>query len=273
MKQLNGKVAVVTGAASGIGRSTALRLAEEGCHLTIADIKGQELEKTAEVIKEKGVKVTTHVVDVSERDQVYAFAKEVVERHGKVNVVVNNAGVSVWDSIADMTFEDLEWIFGVNFWGVVHGTKAFLPYLLEAGEGHIVNISSIGGFYSTPNFSAYCSTKFAVRAFTETLYMELINSCVGVTCVHPGGIKTNLPENSRVGKSWESKRENLIRDIDKMLINSPDLVAKKIVNAIKKRKPRIIVGRDAKFLYYLGGIVPLQLMAKINNLIMRYDKD
>jgi len=260
MKDLNGRVAAVTGAASGIGRALALHLAAEGCHVAMADVDSVGLAETARMLEGRSVKATTHIVDVSKYDQVKGFAEEVVEHHGKVNIIINNAGVALSDTIAEGTLEDFEWLFGINFWGVVYGTKAFLPYLFDSGEGHVVNISSLGGFHTTPFLGAYCTSKFAVRGFTETLYQELRGTCVGVTGVHPGGINTSLARNARYGKTTESDRDMMIRETEKLFITTSHQAAKKIIHAIKQGKPRLIVGRDAQLMYTLGRLFPVSMM-------------
>jgi short-subunit dehydrogenase len=260
MKDLHGRVAAITGAASGIGRALAINLAAQGCHVAVADVDSLGLAETMGMLEATSVKATTHVVDVSKRDQVNRFAEEVVDHHGNVNIIINNAGVALSDTLADGTLEDFEWLIGINFWGVVYGTKVFLPYLFKSGEGHVVNISSLGGFSTTPYLGAYCTSKFAVRGFTETLYQELKGSCVGVTCVHPGGINTSLARNARYGKTTESDRDMMIRETERLFITTPDQASKKVIHAIKKGKFRLIVGRDAHLLYTLGRLFPVSMI-------------
>jgi NAD(P)-dependent dehydrogenase (short-subunit alcohol dehydrogenase family) len=260
MKDLSGRVAAVTGAASGIGRALAVNLATEGCHVAAADLDSSGLAETVGMLEGTAVKATSHIVDVSKRDQVNRFAEEVVDHHGKVNIIINNAGVALSDTLADGTLEDFEWLIGINFWGVVYGTKTFLPYLIDSGEGHVVNVSSLGGFHSTPYLGAYCTRKFAVRGFTETLYQELKGSCVGVTSVHPGGINTSLARNARYGKTTEPDRDMMIRETEKLFITTSDQAAKKIIRAIRRGKPRLIVGRDAQLMYTLGRLFPVSMM-------------
>ena len=260
MKDLSGKVAAVTGAASGIGRALAVNLAAQGCHVAMADVNSEGLAETAKMLAGQSVKATMHIIDVSKLDQVNGYAREVLKDHGKVNIIINNAGVALSDTLADGTLEDFEWLIGINFWGVVYGTKTFLPYLFDSGEGHIVNISSLGGFSTTPYLGAYCTSKFAVRGFTETLYQELRGSCVGVTCVHPGGINTSLPRNARYGKTTESDRDMMTRETEKLLRTSPDHTAKRIIHAIRREKPRLLVGRDAHLLYTLGRLFPVSMI-------------
>src|SRR5690349_6225564 len=197
MYDLNGKVAVVTGAGSGIGRALAQGFAARGCKLAIADINEANLAETA---KSLGTEVMTHKLDVADRAAVYAFAAAVQQRFGTAHVIVNNAGVAVSQTVDALDYKDFEWLMGINFWGVVYGTKAFLPMLTEQNEGAIVNISSVFGIIAVPAQAAYNSAKFAVRGFTECLRHELkeAGSQVKSICVHPGGIKTNIVRNARV---------------------------------------------------------------------------
>ncbi|MBW2675841.1 MAG: SDR family oxidoreductase, partial [Deltaproteobacteria bacterium] len=201
MKDLRHSVAAVTGAASGIGRSLAIHLAKEGCGLALADIDPDGLNQTTEMIKDTDVKITTHVLDVADREQVYRFADDAVAEHGKVNIIINNAGVSITETLEDVTYEDFNWLLGINLWGVVYGSKAFLPYLKQQPEGHIVNISSVHGLFTNRNVGPYCTSKFAIRGFTQVLCQELKDTTVRVSCVHPGGIKTNIARNARFMKA------------------------------------------------------------------------
>lgn len=187
MKDLKGRVAAITGAASGIGQMLAKNLAELGCNVAIADIDETGLKQTADMVSRTGVRVTTHVVDVSDRYQVYRYAEEAAHLHGGVHLLINNAGVALSELLEDATYEDFEWIMGINLWGVIYGCKAFLPHLKKEPEAHIVNVSSVYGIIAFPFNGAYCTTKFAVRGFTETLCQELKDTSVHVSCVHPGG--------------------------------------------------------------------------------------
>ena len=173
MKDFKGHVAAITGAGSGIGRALANELARRGAHLALSDIDDAGLAETVSQCEGFGVKITSQHIDVADRAAVYAWADEVVADHGEINLVVNNAGVALGATIESMSYEDFEWLMNINFWGVVYGTKAFLPYLKASGEGHIVNLSSVFGLISVPSQSAYNAAKFAVRGFTDTLRMEL----------------------------------------------------------------------------------------------------
>ncbi|KRI45180.1 short-chain dehydrogenase, partial [Acinetobacter baumannii] len=206
MKSFKNKVAAVTGAGSGIGQAIAIALAKQGCHLALSDFSETGLAKTVELLAPYSVKVTTQKVDVAKRDEVATWAKAVVDEHGQVNLIFNNAGVAIGSTAEGVSYEDLEWLIGINFWGVVYGTKEFLPYLKQSGDGHIINISSMFGLTAQPTQSAYNASKFAVRGFTESLRQELDmqNAGVSATCVHPGGIRTNIAKAARMNNSVQS---------------------------------------------------------------------
>jgi NAD(P)-dependent dehydrogenase (short-subunit alcohol dehydrogenase family) len=260
MTQLSNRVAAITGAASGIGRALAVNLAKRGCSVALADVDRGGLAETAKGLENEPVEVTTHVVDVAERDQVYRFAEDVASRHGKVNIIINNAGVGISESLEDVTYEDLEWIFGINLWGVIHGCKAFLPHLKAQDEGHIVNISSVHGLFTNPHVGPYCTTKFAVRGFTLALCQELKETHVAVSCVHPGGIKTNIARNARFRKSFDPQmsREESVRNFDQRIARtSADKAARVILSGIEKNKKRIRVGPDAYLLDWWSRLAPV----------------
>jgi short-subunit dehydrogenase len=273
MKNLSNKVAAVTGAASGIGRALATNLAARGCHLALSDVNEQGLKETAGLISDKNVKVTTNVVDVANRDQVHQYADEVVKEHGKINIVINNAGVAVADSIEDVSYDDFEWIVGINFWGVVHGTKAFLPYIKKETEGHIVNISSINGIVPNPLNGPYCATKFAVKGFTETLKQELHGTGIGVTVVHPGGIKTDIVRNARFRKHVrpEMTKEKMATVYDdKLFKTTADQAALAIIAAIQNNKQRILIGGDAKLMDWVTRLFPVSATKFVRHLTYKY---
>ena len=260
MKSLTDKVAAVTGAASGIGRALATNLAARGCHLAISDVNEQGLAETASLVADKNVKVTTHIVDVANREQVYQYADDVVKEHGRVNIIINNAGVAVGDSIEEVSYEDFEWIVGINFWGVVYGTKAFLPHLKKEPEGHVVNISSINGIVTNPLNGPYCSTKFAVKGFTETLRPGLKGTAVGVSSDHPGGTGTDIVRNSRIRRHINPNKtpEELATDFDEKAVrNTADFAAQTIISGIEKNKQRVLVGGDAKFMDRMTRLFPV----------------
>lgn len=257
MKNLLGKVAVITGAGSGIGRALAVRLAERGSGLAVSDINAESLEETRKQVEAAGAVCSTHRVDVADRAAVESFAADVVREHGAVHLVVNNAGVTLVDRAQDVTYEDLEWIMNINFWGVVYGTKSFLPYLRKVDEAHIVNVSSLFGIVAMPLQSAYNASKFAVRGFTEALKMELAGSHIGVTCVHPGGIKTRIGINSRVGEDALSvPKEQLVADFEKAARTTPEQAADAIIRGVVKNKRRVLIGSDARFVDIVARLFP-----------------
>ena len=251
MENFNGRVAAITGAGSGIGRALARELARRGAHLALSDVNETGLAETVALCEGSGVKVTSQRVDVSDRAAVFAWADRVADEHGKVNLVVNNAGVALAATIDEGSIEDIEWLMGINYWGVVYGTKAFLPHLKAAGEGHIVNLSSVFGLISVPSQSAYNSAKFAVRGFTDALRMELEVADVGVSCttVHPGGIKTNIARNARIDPALQESagtREEQAKRFERIAMTSPEKAARQILAAVARNRRRVLVGPDAK---------------------------
>jgi short-subunit dehydrogenase len=275
MKTLADKVAAVTGAASGIGRALATNLAAKGCHLAISDVNEQGLQETAKLVADKNVRVTTHIVDVANREQVYQYADDVVQQHGKVNIIINNAGVAVGDSIEEVSYEDFEWIVSINFWGVVYGTKAFLPHLKKEPEGHVVNISSINGIIPNPLNGPYCSTKFAVRGFTETLSQEMKGTSVGVTVVHPGGIGTDIVPNARIRRHINPNKtpDQLAADFDENVVrNTADFAARTIISGIEKNKQRVLVGGDAKLLDKFTRLFPVTASRFLRYMVYKYSE-
>jgi short-subunit dehydrogenase len=263
MKQLKRKVVAITGAGSGIGRALAMRFAQEGSDLAIADYNNDALERTKKLLEKYEVNVSTHLVDVANRMQMDQYATDVIDHHGRVHMIVNNAGVHLTETVEDMKYEDLEWIFGINFLGVVHGTKAFLPYLKQQDEARIVNISSVNGLIGAPIQSAYCATKFAVKGFTEVLRFEMMGSPVKVSCVHPGGVTTNIIRKSRFYKNFDLVADSPDQDacsdrFDNFFgISTPESAADEIVKGIKKDKYRILIGRDARFIDRVSRLLPV----------------
>ena len=261
MKSFSGKVAAITGAGSGIGQATAIALAKEGCHLAISDISRESLDNTIELLAGYPVDISTHVVDVSDREAVYKYAEDTVTTHGKVNLIMNNAGVGLGETVDNMSYENFEWLMNINFWGVVYGTKAFLPHLKQAGEGHIINISSVFGIISVPTQSAYNAAKFAVRGFTESLREELdiAGDPVSATCVHPGGVKTNIARNSRMGDMGSMSigdKEDVANMFEKIAMTTPEAAAKTILKGVRKNQRRILVGGDAIMLDTTQRLIP-----------------
>ena len=245
MESFEGRVAAVTGGASGIGRALCVALAREGCAIAACDIDRDGLDETARMAEIAGAKVTTALVDVADRSAMHAWADAVVAEHGAVHLVFNNAGVALEANVIDMAYEDLEWLMNINYWGVVHGTKAFLPHLVASGAGHVVNVSSVFGIIGVPTQSAYNSAKFAVRGFTEALRQELeIEGLpVSATSVHPGGIRTNIVRGGRL--SSEQDREEAAARFEASARTSPERAAEIILRAVRKNERRVLVGPDA----------------------------
>ena len=262
MKNLDDKVAAVTGAGSGIGRALALKLAADGCHLALSDVDADGLAETERLLAGRTRGLTTAVVDVADEAAVTAWADAVVADHGRANLVFNNAGVALSGTVASLSTEDYRWIMGVNFWGVVHGTKAFLPHLEASGAGHVVNISSVFGLTSQPLMSGYNASKFAVRGFTESLRqdLELTGSCVSATCVHPGGVKTNIARDARVNDSVAAVTgkgaQASTKELEKAFTTSPDKAAEVIVEAVRRNKRRVLVGPDARVFDAMARLAP-----------------
>ena len=250
MKSFDGKVAAITGAASGIGRALARELAVRGAHLALCDVNEAGLAETVGMCEGRGVKVTSQLVDVADRAAVEAWAAQVVADHGGVNLIFNNAGVALATSVEGMAHEDLEWLMGVNFWGVVHGTQAFLPHVIASGEGHVINVSSVFGLISVPCQSAYNAAKFAVRGYTDALRMELeiTGQPVSATTVHPGGIKTDIARNARIRESATemSGGRDTVAAFDKIAMTTPEKAARQILAAVQENKRRALIGPDAK---------------------------
>ncbi|WP_435609072.1 SDR family NAD(P)-dependent oxidoreductase [Pseudomonas knackmussii] len=255
MKSFRNKVAAITGAGSGIGRALAYELAAQGCHLALSDVDAAGLEATRDALTARfgDVCVSTEVVDVADRAQMHAWADRVAGQHGRVNLIFNNAGVAHAGTVEGSGYDEYEWITNINFWGVVHGTKAFLPHLKASGEGHVVNISSIFGLFAQPGMSAYNATKFAVRGFTESLRQELdLEGCgVSVSCVHPGGIKTDIGNRARMNDSMASITGHSTGATRKtfneqMLRTTPEKAAQVILSGVRRDRRRILIGADAR---------------------------
>ncbi|GCB05321.1 SDR family oxidoreductase [Ralstonia sp. SET104] len=276
MKSFNNKVAAITGAASGMGRTLALQLAREGCHLALADRNEAALAQTLQLVRALNgehsgdrIRVTTHAVDVADRAAVHRWAEEAAAAHGKVNLIFNNAGVALSSTIEGMDDDELAWIMNINFWGVVHGTKAFLPLLKASGDGHIVNTSSIFGIFAQPGMGAYNASKYAVRGYTEALRQELdlMNCGVSATCVHPGGIKTNIAKSSRVSPSMNGF---LVRDeqqgkaeFEKFFITTAEKAASVILDGVRKNKRRVLIGPDAHAADVMARVLPAAYQALV----------
>jgi short-subunit dehydrogenase len=256
MRSLEGKVAVVTGAGTGIGRETALALGRKGCRLALCDIDVEPLEALREELESTGTTVSTHRVDVSSRQEMEEFAASVVDRYGSAQILINNAGVTVYATFEEHSLEDLEWILGVNLWGILHGCKFFLPHLKAAGEGHIVNLSSVFGIIAPPLQTSYVASKFAVRGFSESLRAELAEYNVGVTSVHPGAIKTNIIQNARLVTHTRTELRDSTQRLFDRLGTTPDVVAARVVKAIEYNSPRVLITKEARVADALKRLMP-----------------
>lgn len=260
MRDLKGKVAVITGAGSGIGRGLAVNLAKEGCSLALADVDETGLSETLQLLEDENVEARIYHVDVSNQERVYHFADEVNEDFGKVDIVINNAGVQLKETLEDVTYKDFDWLMGINLYGVIYGCKAFLPYLKKQPMANLVNVSSVQGFFTNPNSGPYCTSKFAIRGFTLTLAQELRDSTVNVSCVYPGGVRTNIVKNERFYKTAHPKisKEDEAALFEKYVCwTSADKAARIIIKGIKKNKPSILVGPDAYFYAFMSRLMPM----------------
>lgn len=255
MDTFNDKVCVVTGASSGIGRALAVQLAGRGARLAISDINAEALEQTRALLP-SGTSVTSSVLDVSDKDAVLAHADEVQAQFGAAHYLFNNAGVTLAATIEHATIEEIDWLLGINLWGPIYGTKAFLPVMLRQGEGHIVNFSSIFGWVTTPAQSAYHVSKFGIRGFTECLSRELVGSPVHATCVHPGGIATKIGVDARLGVNADATEHAFIDKASGMLRTSPEDCARKILKGVERKKRRVVVGYSARQMEILPRLFP-----------------
>ncbi|WP_315736284.1 MULTISPECIES: SDR family oxidoreductase [unclassified Bradyrhizobium] len=260
MTIIRGASAAVTGAASGIGRALAQELAARGCDLALADRDEAGLASLAAELAASGRKVTTHRLDVSDVAAVNQFAEDAARAHPGLNIVVNNAGVALFGSFAEIDQAEMEWLFNINFWGVVHGTRAFLPHLSRQREAHVVNLSSIFGIIAPPGQSAYAAAKFAVRGFSESLRHELTaaGSPVRLSVVHPGGIATAIARNARAGQGMtdNARRVQAIERFERLARTSPRDAALRIIEGVERNEPRILIGGDARFMDLLQRFMP-----------------
>ena len=261
MTAIRGAAAAVTGAASGIGRALSIELAARGCDLALADRDEAGLASVAAEIGRTGArKVSVHRVDVGEVSQIGEFARAAIKTHPGLNIVVNNAGVALLGQFHEIDQAQMDWLMNINFWGVVHSTRAFLPHLARRREAHIVNLSSIFGIVAPPGQTAYAAAKFAVRGFSESLRHELrmAKSPVRLSVVHPGGVATNIARNSRtgVGMTDNARRAQSIERFDAVAKTTPAAAALRIIQGIEKNAPRILIGNDARFMDLLQRFRP-----------------
>ena len=259
MTSIQGKIAAVTGAASGIGRGLAEVLAARGARLALADVNAEGLEETAAMLRGK-TEISTHLVDVSKREVVEGFAAEVAQAHGGADLIFNNAGVTVRQSIEEVSYADFEFVFNVDFWGVVYGTKAFLPLFRQRGAGHVINIASINAMVPFSKNGPYNAAKYAVLGFSETLMQELAGTGIQVTCVHPGGIRTNIARSAKGISGKEAAR------FERMARTKPDEAAEIIVSGVERNQQRVYVGTDAKIMAAAKRVMPALTVATVGKL-------
>ena len=255
--RLAGRTAVITGAGGGIGRAIAVSLARRNCDLALADIDETGMAETAVFARDYGVFVSQHGVDVADRAAVAGFPDLVAAEHGGIDILVNNAGVAVGGTFEQVSAEDFEWLFEINFWGVVRMTRAFLPLLRVSGDARVVNLSSLYGLIAPPEQAAYAASKFAVRGFSEALRHELEGSGVGVTVVHPGGVNTSIAEKARIPAGvTEDELARRRERYRKLLRLPPEIAGETIVRGIERRQPRVLIGTDAKVISLIARLLP-----------------
>lgn len=279
---LENRTAVITGAASGIGRAIAVSLARRGCNLALADVNDAGVLETARMaklahtdatnrpVRQTPLRISQHHLDVADRRAVAAFPEAVLAAHPGVDILVNNAGVAIGGTFEAVSEEDFAWLFEINFWGVVRMTRAFLPLLRKSYDARLVNLSSIYGLIAPPAETAYSASKFAVRGFSNSLRHELVDSKIGVTVVHPGGVATSIADNARVPKDMPPEEIARRRALAKKALRMPPAVAGEIiVRGIERRSARVLVGNDAKFLAFLERLAPISYWKIFSRFIPR----
>lgn len=272
MQSFKNKNIVITGAASGIGRSLSNEFAKEGAQLILCDLDTESLESHACELRENNTEVSSYYADVSNYDSMKEFSDKVLKDHNHIDVLINNAGVNLMDRFINGDLNDFKWVMDINFWGTVYGVNLFLENLLSRDEAHIVNISSILGLMSLPGQAAYNSSKAAIKGFTEALKMELTDTSVNVTCIHPGGVKTNIAIKAKTGTTIsKNTKEKLISDFDKLSYTTSKSAAQQIVKGIKTNKRRVMIGIDAKIADLLVRVFPNNY-EKIMGLEKRYKR-
>jgi len=279
MTEIAGKTIFITGCASGIGRGLVKHAIQHGAKRVIAtDVDSVGLGKTAELASALGAgEIETHILDVADKDAVYALAASIQADHGGADIVINNAGVALFAEVNEMTYQDFEWVMDIDFWGMVYGTKAFLPHMIDRGAGHIVNVSSIFGMIAVPGNSAYHAAKFGIRGFTESLRTEMIRNETGVeiACVHPGGIKTNVARNARLAQREEllAQKDEITSRFDEFARTTPEEAARVIFNGIEKNNPRILIGGDARFMDRIQRLMPIKYQKVLGRLFGPEDEN
>jgi butyryl-CoA dehydrogenase len=246
MKTLHGKRVVITGAGGGIGKALSLALADEGCVLAISDIDAESLARTESLVRQRDAKVFSSILDVSDKNSMRTYPDEVADALGGADIIVNNAGVVVVASVEEHTLEDYEWLMGINFWGMLYGSKFFMPLLRKSHEACIVNISSLFGMVSMPHLSSYNAAKFAVRGFSDSLAHELHGSSIRVMTVYPGGVRTDFVKRARFASTPGKKTHQEFNSVfSKFSMSTPESVAKAVIHGLRKNKKRVLVGPDA----------------------------
>ena len=267
MKNLADKVVVITGAGSGIGRALAHKCAARGARVALSDVNEKSLQETVADLPPE--QVFTQTLDVADRAAFEAHAAAVIEHYGQADVIINNAGVAVSQTVDDLSYEDFEWIMGINFWGVVYGTKAFLPELRKRPEAAVINISSVFGIIAVPTQGAYNATKFAVRGFTEALRLESEGTGLHVMCVHPGGIRANIAKAARWYKdpTGEASHKTAAQQFEKLARTTPEQAAEKILKDLARKSPRCLIGTDAQAIDLIQRSMPERYGKLINKLL------
>jgi NAD(P)-dependent dehydrogenase (short-subunit alcohol dehydrogenase family) len=257
MSFLDEGVAVITGAGSGMGRCLAQQLAAKGSSLALADLSEKGLNETVAVLGATKAKITQHIVNVADESQVKSFAEEVGLQHGRATILFNNAGVALLGFLEEISLQDFRWLMDINFWGVVYGVTYFLPLLKKEKRAHIVNTSSLLGFFGASGQGAYCASKFAVRGYTESLHHELLGTNVGVTCVHPGFVRTAIAEHAKVGqRAGGSLRQESLARFKKIARTDASSAAAKILRGVEQNKTRVLIGVDAYFVDFWQRLKP-----------------
>ncbi len=256
--QFSGKVAAITGAGSGIGRALALALAKEGCHVAISDVDAAGLKESMNALSAFNIRCTSTELDVRDQQAVESWSDDIVAEFGSVDFIFNNAGVALFDTAESDDLDSFRWVMDINFWGMVYGSKAFLRHFRAAGHGYVINVSSLFGLIGVPDQSAYNASKFAIRGYTEALALELKETLIGVSSVHPGGILTNIARNSRFNKSIfrKSTKSKSVARFDQIAKTTPAEAAAVILKGVSANKRRILIGIDAKILDLIQRIMP-----------------